>query len=74
MPGPTRSGPPPRKGARPDGLDALEPGPGGAYPAFPRDALGPPLWSDSAATDGVQVDGVTPCPEASGPRAGLPST
>lgn len=42
--------------------DAFDPGPGGTYPAFPRDAAGRPLWSDSAATDGVKVDGVTPMP------------
>ncbi len=43
-------------------LDALEPGPDGTYPAFPRDRLGRPLWSDTPDTDGVAVDGVAPMP------------
>ncbi len=42
--------------------DALEPGPDGTYPAFPRDRLGRPLWSDVPETDGVAVDGVAPMP------------
>ncbi len=42
--------------------DAFDPGPQGDYPWFPRDRNGVPLWSDSAGTDGVQVDGVTPMP------------
>jgi hypothetical protein len=42
--------------------DAYEPGPDGTYPAFPRDAAGRPLWSDSPATDGIAVDGETPMP------------
>jgi hypothetical protein len=42
--------------------DAFEPGPDGSYPFFPRRADGSPLWSDSAETDGKQVDGVTPMP------------
>lgn len=42
--------------------DAFEPGPAGDYPWFPRDRTGHPLWSDTAETDGVQVDGVTPMP------------
>ncbi len=42
--------------------DAFEPGPNGDYPAWPRDTLGRPLWSDSADTDGVAVDGVAPMP------------
>ena len=42
--------------------DAFEPGPGGTYPAFPREHLGRPLWSDSPATDGVRVGGMTPMP------------
>ena len=54
--------------------DALEPRPGATYPAFLRDSLGRPLWSDSAETDGVQVDGVTPMPRVSGLRAVHPST
>lgn len=28
-------------------VDALDPGPGGTYPHFPRDAQGRPVWSDS---------------------------
>lgn len=43
--------------------DAFDPGPDNTYPAFPRDAQGRPFWSDSASTDGVQVDGVTPMPQ-----------
>lgn len=42
--------------------DAFEPGEDGSYPAFPRLADGSPAWSDSAATDGIPVDGVTPMP------------
>jgi len=43
--------------------DAFEPGPGGTYPAFPRrPSTGEPLWSDSAETDGVQIEGTTPMP------------
>jgi len=43
--------------------DAFEPGPGNTYPAFPRrPSTGAPLWSDSAETDGVPVEGVTPMP------------
>lgn len=29
--------------------DALDPGPDGDYPYFPRDAQGRPIWSESAA-------------------------
>lgn len=29
--------------------DALDPGPDGDYPYFPRDAQGRPVWSESAA-------------------------
>jgi hypothetical protein len=36
--------------------DALDPGPGNTYPAFPRDSKGRPWWSDSAETDGTSVD------------------
>lgn len=43
-------------------VDALDPGPNGDYPWFPRNAAGAPLWSDSDGTDGIQVDGVTPMP------------
>lgn len=50
--------------------DAFEPGPGGLYPAFPRDSVGRPLWSDSAATDGVAVDGVTPMSRGVRPQGG----
>ncbi len=42
--------------------DAFDPGPDNTFPAFPRDALGRPLWSNTAETDGVPVDGVTPMP------------
>ncbi|MGI8994181.1 MAG: hypothetical protein ACR2FP_07730 [Nocardioidaceae bacterium] len=42
--------------------DAFEPGPNGDYPAFPRDSLGRPSWSDSADTDGVAVDTEAPMP------------
>lgn len=52
--------------------DAFEPGPGGTYSAFPRDAQGRPLWSDSAETDGVQVDGVTPMPRGVRSQGGAP--
>ena len=47
---------------QPMARDAFEPGPDGTYPAFPRDAQGRPLWSDSPETDGVAVDGVAPMP------------
>ena len=43
-------------------VDALDPGPLGDYPYFPRKADGSPAWSDTAATDGVRMDGVTPMP------------
>jgi len=52
--------------------DALEPGPGNTYPAFPRDSLGRPLWSDSAATDGVPVNGITPMPRGIRTQGGAP--
>jgi len=52
--------------------DALEPGPGNTYPAFPRDSLGRPLWSDSAATDGVPVNGITPMPRGIRAQGGAP--
>jgi hypothetical protein len=40
--------------------DALDPGADGSYPAFPRDATGVPLWSDTPETDGtgIVVNGV----------------
>jgi hypothetical protein len=52
--------------------DAFEPGPGNTYPAFPRDAQGRPLWSDSAATDGKAVGGVTPQPRGIRTHGGAP--
>lgn len=42
--------------------DALESGPLNNWPYFPRRRDGSPLWSDTAETDGIQVDGVTPMP------------
>jgi hypothetical protein len=51
--------------------DAFEPGPDGTYPAFPRDAAGRPLWSDSPATDGKAVDGQTPMPRGLRRQAGM---
>lgn len=42
--------------------DALDPGPGGTFPHFPRGADGSPLWSRTEATDGEQINGVTPMP------------
>ncbi len=42
--------------------DALEAGPSDTYPYFPRRNDGSPLWSETALTDGIQVDGVTPMP------------
>ena len=41
--------------------DALDPGPLADYPYFPR-VGGTPLWSDTAATDGIPISGVTPMP------------
>ena len=38
--------------------DALDPGPNGDYPHFPRKADGSPAWSDRAETDGVAVLGM----------------
>ena len=38
--------------------DALDPGPDGSYPYFPRKADGSPAWSDRAETDGVPVAGM----------------
>lgn len=43
-------------------LDALDPGPGGTYPHFPRDRNGTPLWSRTEQTDGQPVEGVVPMP------------
>lgn len=43
-------------------VDALDPGPEGDYPYFPRRADGTPSWSDTAATDGIGVNGVAPMP------------
>ncbi|OLE54573.1 MAG: hypothetical protein AUG51_07770 [Acidobacteria bacterium 13_1_20CM_3_53_8] len=45
--------------------DALDPGADNAYPYFPRRADGSPLWSDSAETDGIRIDGVIPMPRGS---------
>ena len=48
--------------------DAIEPGPGGTYPYFPRRLDGSPAWSDTPETDGIAVPGrgpggmVTPMP------------
>ncbi len=40
-------------------VDALDPGPEGDYPYFPRDADGRPAWSDTAmATETVMPRGV----------------
>lgn len=50
--------------------DALEPD-DGSYPHFPRrPSTGEPLWSDSAETDGVQVEGITPMPRGLRPGPG----
>lgn len=51
-------------------LDAFDPGPLGDYPNFPRNPDVTPLWSDTAATDGVPVDGVTPMPRGLRPQDG----
>lgn len=51
-------------------LDAFDPGPLLDYPNFPRNPDGSPCWSDSAATDGVPVDGVTPMPRGLRAQAG----
>ncbi len=48
--------------------DALEPGPNGDYPHFPRRADGTPAWSDTAETDGVGVVGPTGIVVAPMPR------
>jgi hypothetical protein len=50
--------------------DALDPGEDGTYPHFPRDAEGRPLWSNSAATDGREVDGQAPMPRGTRRAAG----
>ena len=43
--------------------DAFDPGMNNAYPNFPRrPSTGAPLWSDSAESDGVRIEGVTPMP------------
>ena len=52
-------------------VDALDPGPLGDYPYFPRKADGSPAWSDTAATDGFRVDGVTPMPRGLRSQDGL---
>lgn len=41
--------------------DALDPGPNGDYPYFPRDALGRPVWSDTPDPLPV-VNGGAPMP------------
>jgi hypothetical protein len=51
-------------------VDALEPGPDGTFPHFPRDASGAPLWSDSPSTDGRAVDGVAPMPRGERQQGG----
>ena len=51
-------------------LDAHDPGPLGDFPAFPRNPDGTPLWSDTAATDGRPVDGVSPMPRGLRAQAG----
>jgi hypothetical protein len=51
-------------------LDAFDPGPLGDFPHFPRLADGSPAWSDTAATDGLPVDGVTPMPRGLRPQDG----
>lgn len=53
-------------------VDALEPGPNNTYPHFPRRLDGTPLWSDTAATDGIQVDGRTPMPRGIRSQDGVP--
>jgi len=50
--------------------DAFDPGEDGSYPWFPRLADGSPAWSDSAASDGRPVAGVTPMPRGLRPQAG----
>lgn len=42
-------------------VDALDPGPNGDYPYFPRDALGRPVWSDTPDPLRV-VNGGAPMP------------
>ncbi|MFG2906223.1 hypothetical protein ACGF13_14285 [Kitasatospora sp. NPDC048286] len=42
-------------------VDALDPGPDGTYPYFPRDAKGRPIWSD-APTGLPPVNGGAPMP------------
>lgn len=42
-------------------VDALNPGPEGNYPHFPRDAMGHPAWSD-APTGLPVVNGGAPMP------------
>ncbi|MEU8131947.1 hypothetical protein [Streptodolium elevatio] len=42
-------------------VDALDPGPNGDYPHFPRDASGRPVWSDAPAGQPV-VNGGAPMP------------
>ena len=51
-------------------LDAFDPGPLGDFPNFPRLADGSPAWSDTAAADGIPVDGVTPMPRGLRAQAG----
>lgn len=42
-------------------VDALDPGPNGDYPYFPRDAEGRPVWADSPPGSPV-VNGGAPMP------------
>ncbi len=50
--------------------DALDPGPAGTYPYFPRRADGTPYWSDKEETDGkaIEVNGVRIAPMPRGTR------
>jgi hypothetical protein len=48
--------------------DALDPGPDGTYPYFPRQADGSPAWSDLAETDGIAVINPKGIPVAPMPR------
>ena len=50
--------------------DALDPGPDGTYPYFPRRADGTPYWSDNELTDGaaIVVNGVRIAPMPRGTR------
>ncbi len=50
--------------------DALDPGPDGTYPYFPRRADGTPYWSENELTDGevIMVNGVRVAPMPRGLR------